>query len=72
MSTTNTTVKQEMDKVWDELGTKSTNGHLTPDNVYEFAVVFLLSLGIINVMDMARRLILYSISQRAPDNYGNE
>lgn len=69
---TNTTINQEMERVQGELKTKSANGHIIPDNVYEFSVLFLLALGIVNVMDIGRRLIIYSINQRAPDKYGTE
>ena len=61
-----------MERIAEELKTKSANGHIIPDNVYEFSVLFLLALGIVNVMDIGRRLIIYSINQRAPDKYGTE
>jgi hypothetical protein len=61
-----------MEGVRAELRTKSTNGHLAPDNLYEFVVLFLLSLGVVNVMDITRRLILHSINQRSTAQYGTE
>ena len=69
---TNRSIRHEVALVQQQLSTKSSIGHLAPDNMFEFAVLFLLSLGIVNVLDISRRLILYSINQRSSPKYGSE
>lgn len=71
-SKTNISIREKLAGLKEQLGTKSSNGHLAPDNMFEFAVLFLLSLGLVNVLDIARRLILYSINQRTSPKYGSE
>ena len=71
--TTKDTLTSRLSDLSDILSEKSTNGHVTPDNVYEFAAIFLLALGIVNIIDIARRLIKYSVqgvAERMAPKYG--
>ena len=69
----NATIKEKVATLQAELDKKATNGHIIPDNIYEFTVLFLLALGIVNVVDIALRLIKYAINQQVNHvAYGNE
>jgi len=48
----------------DEIALKSKQGHIVPASIYDFVVIFLTLLGVINVADLFRRLWLCAVNGR--------
>lgn len=48
----------------DEIALKSKQGHIVPASIYDFVVIFLTLLGVINVADLFRRLWMCAVNGR--------